>query len=302
VNVSLVGPEINAHDPAGVYLLKLAQSLAQRGARVQLYVPGVSTDLPEDVAPGVIVIGNEDLRALETSDFLEADACLFYLPGSEPWLPASKQIKPAVIILDCHAAPRDEDSRWLYYADLCIAATPEIRRALVRTHGCAPDRVVMLPLADQQRWDELARIVAQAAAGTLDHAEIEEKKEGNASLPVSAAASPGPSSPAALKAMLELVRDRADVALRGYVVRSRLPLVAWLRRNLTSHLREPYLDPIIERQVAFNQDVLTWMEQSLERIDRLDARLSRLEALLESGRRRESDSPDQDNISQETVT
>jgi hypothetical protein len=102
--------------------------------------------------------------------------------------------------------------------------------------------------------------------------------------------------------MLELVRDRADVALRGYVVRSRLPLVAWLRRNLTSHLREPYLDPIIERQVAFNQDVLTWMEQSLERIDRLDARLSRLEALLESGRRRESDSPDQDNISQETVT
>ena len=50
-----------------------------------------------------------------------------------------------------------------------------------------------------------------------------------------------------------------DVALRDYVVRSNAPLVgpliAWVRRNLTSHLREPYLDPTVERQVEFNRRV-----------------------------------------------
>ncbi len=49
----------------------------------------------------------------------------------------------------------------------------------------------------------------------------------------------------------------ADIMLRGYRVRSKVPvigpLIAWARRNLTSHLREPYIDPIFERQVAFNR-------------------------------------------------
>ena len=53
------------------------------------------------------------------------------------------------------------------------------------------------------------------------------------------------------------LNKQADVMLRGYTVRSRAPLVgrliAWIRRNLTSHLREPYLDPTLERQVAFNR-------------------------------------------------
>ncbi len=63
--------------------------------------------------------------------------------------------------------------------------------------------------------------------------------------------------------------QQSDVAIRGYSIRSGLPLVgplvAWVRRNLTSHLREPYLDPIIERQVAFNQRVV----RSLERLDEI---------------------------------
>jgi glycosyltransferase involved in cell wall biosynthesis len=63
------------------------------------------------------------------------------------------------------------------------------------------------------------------------------------------------------KAMMPYVRSlEPDVVLRGYQVRSRQPmvgpLIAWTRRNLTSHLREPYLDPILERQVRFNQRVV----------------------------------------------
>jgi hypothetical protein len=55
-----------------------------------------------------------------------------------------------------------------------------------------------------------------------------------------------------------------------YMVQSGVPLVgrfiAWARRNLTSHLKEPYLDPIIGRQEQFNnellQTTLTLLEQS----------------------------------------
>ncbi len=49
----------------------------------------------------------------------------------------------------------------------------------------------------------------------------------------------------------------ADVTDRAYAVRSMIPLlgplVVWLRRNLTTHLREAYFDPIVERQVLFNR-------------------------------------------------
>lgn len=57
---------------------------------------------------------------------------------------------------------------------------------------------------------------------------------------------------------------QADVMMRDYVVRSKIPLVgpflAWLRKNLTSHLREPYLDIMFERQVAFNQHIVQLLQ------------------------------------------
>ena len=60
----------------------------------------------------------------------------------------------------------------------------------------------------------------------------------------------------------------SDVALREYEVRSGVPLVGslivWLRRNLTSHLREPYLDPIVERQVTFNRRVAEWLDRATQ--------------------------------------
>jgi glycosyltransferase involved in cell wall biosynthesis len=62
-----------------------------------------------------------------------------------------------------------------------------------------------------------------------------------------------------------------------YVVRSGLPIfggmIAWLRRHLTSHLREPYLDPIVQRQEKFNtslvETLLPMLEQSLHEQRRL---------------------------------
>jgi hypothetical protein len=59
---------------------------------------------------------------------------------------------------------------------------------------------------------------------------------------------------------LQKLEQEADIALRQYVVRSKAPvigpLIAWVRSNLTSHLRGPYIDPIVERQVSFNRALL----------------------------------------------
>jgi len=86
---------------------------------------------------------------------------------------------------------------------------------------------------------------------------------------------------------LEQLEAQADVKLYGYVVHSKLPiigpLVAWLRKNLTSHLREPYLDPMFERQVAFNQRVVqqlrTFNEAISARISAVDRRIAVLQQL-----------------------
>jgi len=78
------------------------------------------------------------------------------------------------------------------------------------------------------------------------------------------------------------IAEQSDVALRDYQVRSRVPvvgsLIAWVRRNLTSHLREPYVDPIVERQVAVNGRVAEW----IDRMTRSRDRLTRQQAELES--------------------
>jgi holo-[acyl-carrier protein] synthase len=62
--------------------------------------------------------------------------------------------------------------------------------------------------------------------------------------------------PAAQSPVGRLTRQ-TDIALRGYQVRSGAPLVGrlieWVRRNSTTHVKEAYLDPIIERQVNYNR-------------------------------------------------
>lgn len=70
--------------------------------------------------------------------------------------------------------------------------------------------------------------------------------------------------------VVQQLRQLTRVSMPDYMVQSGVPLVgrfiAWARRNLTSHLKEPYLDPIIGRQEQFNnellQTTLTLLEQS----------------------------------------
>lgn len=55
---------------------------------------------------------------------------------------------------------------------------------------------------------------------------------------------------------LRQLEAKAEVVDHAYTVRSQLPVIgpfiAWLRRNLTSHLKEPYVDPTFGKQEAFN--------------------------------------------------
>jgi hypothetical protein len=93
------------------------------------------------------------------------------------------------------------------------------------------------------------------------------------------------------------IAGQSDIALRDYQVRSRAPLVgpliAWVRRNLTSHLREPYLDPTIENQVDLNHRIAQWMRRaatilaaSAKQQTELEDRLESLEAQIEALNRR----------------
>jgi glycosyltransferase involved in cell wall biosynthesis len=100
-----------------------------------------------------------------------------------------------------------------------------------------------------------------------------------------------------LGGLTQEIEAHSDVAQRGYLVRSKVPLVgpliAWVRRNLTSHLREPYLDPMIERQVAQNRRMAEWLNRaggalavSARRQAGLEARIRALEAQTEALARR----------------
>jgi glycosyltransferase involved in cell wall biosynthesis/2-polyprenyl-3-methyl-5-hydroxy-6-metoxy-1,4-benzoquinol methylase len=107
-----------------------------------------------------------------------------------------------------------------------------------------------------------------------------------------APAAPMPTMPDAEAHYREL-ETMGDVSMHGYAVRSDKPVVGsfivWVRRNLTSHLKEPYVDPIIDRQVHVNRrlvwdlkslynrlrDLATgWQQQWTTLNQRVDARLS----------------------------
>jgi len=92
--------------------------------------------------------------------------------------------------------------------------------------------------------------------------------------------------------LVDEIWARSDVAMRDYVVRSPTPVVGpwivWLRQNLTSHLRGPYLDLIVEKQVGFNQRVAEWIRRATgswaatsQRVAELEERVKALESQVE---------------------
>jgi glycosyltransferase involved in cell wall biosynthesis len=89
-----------------------------------------------------------------------------------------------------------------------------------------------------------------------------------------------------LRLLSDEIAGKSDISLDGYTVRSKVPvlgpLIAWVRRNLTSHLREPYLDPIVGRQVDYNVAAAQWVKRAATAIATQSERQAELEARVEA--------------------
>ena len=88
---------------------------------------------------------------------------------------------------------------------------------------------------------------------------------------------------------IKQLHQAAEAVIKPYELRSNVPvvgpLIVWLRRNLTSHLREPYLDPTLRRQERFNWLVVQTMRQVNRLLEQtppnaLEQRVTQLEAQL----------------------
>jgi hypothetical protein len=262
------------------------------------------------------VVTPDDLTGGDQEHFRLSDLYIYHYSGGYELMESMRQIERGTVIFYYHqnASPElwsadagrevlmqsVQGSAMAYYADFCIAASPFNKQDLVERLHYDSDRIYILPLTvsseglisgDDLKCYEagMAEIVDQAVIYTLPEippeplveveVEVEEEEE------------------LSLGDLLDDIKAHSDVALRGYVVRSKAPLVgpliAWVRRNLTSHLREPYLDPMIERQVVFNQRLAEWLGQvgaavdaSAQRQFELEARVQALEVQAEALARR----------------
>ena len=97
-----------------------------------------------------------------------------------------------------------------------------------------------------------------------------------------------PLSPHQCRQLLQLTQ----VGKPDYTVRSDVPLVgplvAWVRKQMTSHLREPYFDPIIERQERFNAELVQTLLTALEESTYEQRRLKRTADILREKLRRQA--------------
>lgn len=190
---------------------------------------------------------------------LDADLYLF-LAGHE----AMKQLTHGLVVLDLRHGIDQDSAKWAPYSDLCVVGDSTGRALLAESHGCEPDRIFVV-----SGGGALLNLVDQAYSNLLPPAQVEKGHEPMTEANSAPAVSPGAPSQRfiTLAARLEAADRQADVMLRDYQVRSRLPLfgplVAWIRRNLTSHLREPYLDPTLERQVALNHELIAILREMM---------------------------------------
>ena len=171
-----------------------------------------------------------------------ADLYVFYA-GHE----AMRLVKNGLVLLDLRDDFASASAVWVLYADVCVVSDSQVRISLVKNYDCAPERIFVV--AENR---VLLQILERVLRGGLSP--LPAWKETS----VSANETPLHSITTQIANCLIALEQQFDVIQRGYQVKSKIPLlgpfVDWLRRNLTSHLREPYVDPSLERQVSFNRE------------------------------------------------
>ena len=231
---------------------------------------------PISPAPaGLIRLFEERGYLVSYSEQVPSDAALYLFGvGHE----ALRYLTHGLVVLDLRSDPDLELSAWTPFADLCLVQDAEARSTLVDVAGCEPERVFLAP-DDQALFDLMDRALRDA----LPPAAVGNRGKAMTNLQLrSDRMPPLPTQQiVALSARLEATARQADVMPRDYQVRSGVPIfgpfIAWARRNLTSHLREPYLDPTLERQVALNHELVATLRDMIHLLADLEERLARLE-------------------------
>jgi hypothetical protein len=163
---------------------------------------------------------------------------------------------------------------WLLHADDCEGQTA----GLLFSAGSADDlaRQIARVLDDSELRSELVgRGLQRAEAFSLEKFEARTREVVTEAESV---AHDGP--PPGISRQVSGLFQQADVALRNYRVRSRVPmlgpLIEWLRVNSTTHVKEAYLDRIIEQQVLFNRELAAEVVRLQAEVNGLKERLSQL--------------------------
>jgi len=179
-----------------------------------------------------------------------------------------------LVVLDLRSQMVSSIAEKAIYADICLVGEGSDRLTLIREYRCEPARVFVA--TDEHCTLE---IIDRSVRDTLSPAP---PLPNTAEKAISPAETLTPElAIAQIRGRLQTIERQADVMLHDYRVHSGVPVVggvvAWLRRNLTSHLREPYLDPMFDRQVAFNtqiahelQILLSMQTELLRRVEKLE--------------------------------
>jgi hypothetical protein len=190
-----------------------------------------------------------------------------------------RSLTRGLVVLDLRQEIEESSEDWTPYADLCLVRDSRQRLSVVESLGCEPERVRVAA-----NETTAAGLLEGAFADTLAPVGMERQETTMTDQDTMTDVTVRQTT-SLLAARLDLMERSADIIQRDYRVRSTLPvvgpLVAWVRRNLTSHLREPYLDPALERQVKLNRDVISLAKEAVCLLEGMETRLAHLEAELQ---------------------
>lgn len=291
-----------ARAPGPAALDKLRRRLHLTGKRVLLSIGHIAGDKRIDLLSEALALlrpTHPDLHLLVVGDTDQNDAAR-QVAGQVTWTGRVAQVEPYLYLADLAVLPSRHEGFSVPLVEAMAAGVPVIAGdagALPWVIGAGepedqPDADAGLLFAPEDAADlayQIARILDDRAL----HADLARRGRARAQRYApdrlaanvaqvveevrGLAAAGRPSVPAARQRPLF---DYYDVALRGYRVNSGLPLVgrwvAAVRRALTSHVKEAYLDRIIERQVDYNGILALEVARLQEEVRRLQAELATL--------------------------
>ena len=259
--VHILAPSLHGNDAAGRHTFALMRLFLLQGMTVRAYYNHSKGGVPADLAPLV-----------HAGDFAnyQADADLTVVQYSS-WFPLAERLRdvagaslfwiPGVTLPSMSAALAGSDlvqmttirTSLAWYANLTLVNSPAAAQELHHQIGYPLTRI---------------RIVAEPHDSTAFAINV--ARQIDALQRLSNTRSPHPP-----------LADYADIALRGYTIRSDVPflgrLIAWVRRTSTSHLKAPYLDRMIERQVNYNHLLVMQIAKLQSEVARLRGQVGELQ-------------------------